>query len=227
MPTATQLGQMLRVRPVLAFQVKLLRFLGERTFERVGSNNTLTSDVRLIAATNLDLEEEVGKGNFREDLFFRLNVVTIKMPPLRDHAEDIVLLASSFLREFAEENGRPLKPLSDEALNLLRQYSWPGNVRELRTAIEHGVVMSNEEGIELHHLPAFLDQNTLSNPAENADPANVAEKGLAPPREFNLHDLEMHAIRSALRHTSGRSTATGRAGPGEELSTRPPERPDS
>ena len=187
-------------------QVKLLRALSERTVERVGSNTSIAVNVRVVAATNRNLHELVTTGQFREDLFFRLNVVTIKMPPLRDRAEDIVLLASSFLREFAEENGRPLKPLSDDALNLLRHYSWPGNVRELRTAIEHGVVMSNEEGIELHHLPAFLDQNTLSNPAENADPANVAEKGLAPPREFNLHDLEMHAIRSALRHTSGNRT---------------------
>ena len=187
-------------------QVKLLRVLSERTVERVGSNTSIAVNVRVVAATNRNLRELVTTGQFREDLFFRLNVVTIRMPPLRDRTEDIVLLASSFLREFAEENGRPLKPLSDDALNLLRHYSWPGNVRELRTAIEHGVVMSNEEGIELHHLPAFLDQNTLSIPAENADPAKVAEKGLAPPQEFNLHDLEMHAIRSALRHTSGNRT---------------------
>ena len=187
-------------------QVKLLRALSERTIERVGSNKSIPVDVRVVAATNRNLRELVTSGQFREDLFFRLNVVTIKMSPLRDRAEDIVLLASSFLREFAEENNRPLKPLSDEVQTLLLRYSWPGNVRELRTAIEHGVVMSNEERIEQHHLPAFLDQNTLSSPAKTTDPTDVTEKGLAPPGEFNLHDLEMHAIRSALRHTSGNRT---------------------
>ena len=104
-------------------QVKLLRALSERTVERVGSNTSIAVNVRVVAATNRNLRELVTSGQFREDLFFRLNVVTIKMPPLRDRAEDVVLLASSFLREFAEENGRPLKPLSDEALNLLRFFT--------------------------------------------------------------------------------------------------------
>ncbi len=189
-----------------ATQVKLLRALSERTIERVGSNKSIPIDVRVVAATNRNLRELVTSGQFREDLFFRLNVVTITMPPLRDRAEDIVLLASSFLREFAEENSRPLKPLSDEVLNLLRNYSWPGNVRELRTAIEHGVVMSNEDRIDQHHLPSFLDQNTPSSPAKTTSPGESAEKDLAPPGEFNLHDLEIHAIRSALRHTGGNRT---------------------
>jgi len=145
-------------------------------------------------------------GRFREDLFFRLNVVAVQMPPLRDRAEDIILLANSFLREFAKENGRSLKPLSDGALNLLRIYSWPGNVRELRTAIEHGVVMSNEETIEERHLPSFLD---LRAPTGTTEPGNLpsdAEKDLAPGGEFNLHDIEMATIRSALRYTDGNRT---------------------
>ena len=121
-------------------QVKLLRFLGERTFERVGSNKTLTADVRLITATNKNLEELVQAGTFREDLFFRLRVVEIHLPPLRERAGDIPLLAQAFLREFAKENDKQVKDFTADALEVLMQYRWPGNVRELRAAIEHAVV---------------------------------------------------------------------------------------
>ena len=117
-------------------QVKLLRFLGERTFERVGSNKTLTSDLRLITATNKNLTEMVRQGDFREDLYFRLKVVEIKLPPLRERRSDIPLLAGSFLREFSRENQKVVKSISPEAMALLTNYSWPGNVRELRAAIE-------------------------------------------------------------------------------------------
>lgn len=187
-------------------QVKLLRALSERTFERVGSSKTIGVDVRLLAATNRRLREMVTAGEFREDLFFRLNVVTITVPPLRNRAEDVVLLANAFLREFAEENGRPFKPLSDDALALLRSYSWPGNVRELRTTIEHGVVMSNQDRIEIHHLPAFFGQGEPSPADSGPDLDPTGEKDLAPTGEFNLHALEIHAIRSALRHTTGNRT---------------------
>src|SRR6476646_7832781 len=108
-----------------ATQVKLLRVLSERTLERVGSNQTVKVDVRVIAATNKNLRKLVDEGKFREDLYFRLNVVKIEMPPLRTRREDIVLLAGSFLKEFAKDNGRPVKPLTDEALTLLRNYPWP------------------------------------------------------------------------------------------------------
>src|SRR5262249_12021077 len=128
-------------------QVKLLRFLGERTFERVGSNKTITADVRLIAATNKDLEELVKAGKFREDLFFRLRVVEILLPPLRERSADIPLLAQSFLHEFAAENSKPVKEISPEAMDLLMAYPWPGNVRELRTAIESAVVLCRGEKI--------------------------------------------------------------------------------
>ena len=189
-----------------ATQVKLLRALSERTIERVGANKSIEVDVRVVAATNKKLRDLVASGEFREDLFFRLNVVSIRMPPLRERAEDVVLLASAFLHEFAEENDRPVKPLSDDALALLRSYRWPGNVRELRTAIEHGVVMSNEQSIERHHLPDFLDQTEASPLLQQSNEGSSAEKDLAPTDEFNLHALEMHAIRSALRHTSGNRT---------------------
>src|SRR5216684_2493527 len=124
-----------------SIQIKLLRFLGERSFERVGSNKTLSADVLLIAATNKNLEELVKSGKFREDLFFRLRVVEIWLPPLRERREDIPLLAQTFLREFATENQKPISSFSPEAMDLLLNHSWPGNVRELRTALEHAVVL--------------------------------------------------------------------------------------
>src|SRR6202167_2754521 len=134
-------------------QVKLLRFLGERTFERVGSNKTLSADVRLVAATNKNLEELVKAGKFREDLFFRLRVVEINLPPLRERAGDIPLLAQKFLREFASENNKSVNDFTADALQLLMNYSWPGNVRELRTAIEHAVVLCRGEKISARDLP--------------------------------------------------------------------------
>ena len=187
-------------------QVKLLRALSERTIERVGSNQPIKVDVRLIAATNKSLRELVADGTFREDLYFRLNVVNVAMPPLRDRREDIMLLASSFLREFAEENQRPAKPLSDSAQALLIQYPWPGNVRELRTAIEHGVVMSNDALIDTRHLPAFLHETLGIGHASHADTSQSPKINLDAPPEFNLSALEANAIRCALAHADGNRT---------------------
>ncbi|QJE99206.1 sigma-54-dependent Fis family transcriptional regulator [Luteolibacter luteus] len=188
-----------------SIQVKLLRALSERTIERVGSNTPIKVDVRVVAATNKNLGAMVARGDFREDLFFRLNVVRIQMPPLRDRVEDIVLLAGVFLKEFAEENGRPIKPLSDLALRHLRSYPWPGNVRELRTAIEHGVVMSNDPVIDLHHLPSSLlgDVPVLAAPVTAPTEGKIT---LAAPRELNLHALETSAIRAALAEAGGNRT---------------------
>jgi len=183
-------------------QVKLLRILSERTFERVGSNTPVKVDVRVIAATNKSLRALVDAGGFREDLFFRLNVVRIQMPPLRSRREDIVLLANSFLQEFAKENQRPLKPLSDAALQSLLTYGWPGNVRELRTVIEHGVVMSNDPVIDTRHLPQFLG----SDAPFPKDSGPVAKNNLESPPDFNLHALEANAIRSALAAAEGNRT---------------------
>src|SRR5215468_1357807 len=124
-------------------QVKLLRVMGEdRAFERVGGNQTLHADVRLIAATNKNLEQLVREGKLRDDLYFRLNVVRIVMPPLRDRREDIPILVRGFLRHFCKINEKPLLELTPDATDALLSYEWPGNVRELRTAIEHGVVMA-------------------------------------------------------------------------------------
>ena len=185
-----------------ATQVKLLRVLSERTLERVGSNSPIKVDVRVIAATNKNLKDLVGKGTFREDLYFRLNVVKVVMPPLRERREDIVLLANSFLQEFAKENDRPVKPLSDAAMQLLLAYSWPGNVRELRTAIEHGVVMCNDFVIEVRHLPQFVQFQA----DVMADSPPSSKMALDATGEFNLHSLETSTIRAALSLAGGNRT---------------------
>jgi DNA-binding NtrC family response regulator len=177
-------------------QVKLLRFLGERTFERVGSNKTLTADVRLIAATNKNLEELVKAGAFREDLFFRLRVVEIQLPPLRERAGDIPLLAQKFLREFAHENGKSLNAFTADALEWLMNYSWPGNVRELRTAIEHAVVLCRGEKISARDLPAPVRAGGQSG---NLAPSLVRN-------DLTVREAEKQLIIRALKETDGNRT---------------------
>src|SRR5712671_5327833 len=151
------LDEMAEIDP--STQVKLLRVMSEgRAFERVGANQTLRADVRLIAATNKNLEQLVREGKFRDDLFFRLNVVRITMPPLRERKEDIPILVRGFLRHFCKENNKPLLDLAPDAMDALLTYDWPGNVRELRTAIEHGVVMATGPKITLRDLPMAVRQ---------------------------------------------------------------------
>src|SRR5438477_9663768 len=140
-------------------QVKLLRVMSEdRAFERVGGNQTLHADVRIIAATNKNLEQLVREGKFRDDLYFRLNVVRITMPPLRGRKEDIPILVQGFLRHFCKANDKPFTDLTPDAMDALLTYEWPGNVRELRTAIEHGVVMATGPKITLRDLPLAVRQ---------------------------------------------------------------------
>jgi DNA-binding NtrC family response regulator len=177
-------------------QVKLLRFLGERTFERVGSNKTLTADIRLIAATNKNLEELVKTGKFREDLFFRLRVVEIQLPPLRERTGDIPLLAQKFLREFAAENGKPVNDFTADALEWLMNYSWPGNVRELRTAIEHAVVLCRGEKISARDLPAPV---RAAGPSANAGPALAGN-------DLTVKEAEKQLIIRALKEMDGNRT---------------------
>jgi two-component system, NtrC family, response regulator AtoC len=175
-------------------QVKLLRFLGERTFERVGSNKTISSDVRLVAATNKNLEELVKAGKFREDLFFRLRVVEIELPPLRDRSGDMPLLAQSFLREFAKENAKPVNDFTADSLEALMNYSWPGNVRELRTAIEHAVVLSRGERITLRDLPPSVRHG------------GAVEPKILAGKDLTVKDAEKQLIIRALRETGGNRT---------------------
>lgn len=134
-------------------QVKLLRVLETRTFERVGGTEPIHSDARLIAATNRDLYKMVQEGTFREDLFYRLDVVNIKMPPLREREEDIPILVKKFLDHFAAENNRETMTISQEAMEILTQYPWPGNIRELRNCIERMVVLSRENHLDINDVP--------------------------------------------------------------------------
>lgn len=134
-------------------QVKILRVIQERCFERVGGEETVHVDVRIVAATNRNLEEEVRKGNFREDLYYRLNVVHIEVPPLRERKEDIPLLVSSFLETFNKEDGRDVEGFTPAAMKALMAYSWPGNIRELRNTVESSVVMSRTKRIDVDGLP--------------------------------------------------------------------------
>jgi len=189
----------------LTTQVKILRVLGERTFERVGGGETLSADVRLIAATNKDLSKLVAEGKFRDDLFFRLHVVPITMPPLRDRKVDIPLLVDAFLGETALENGKPHRELTPEAMQQILEYDWPGNVRELRAAVEHGVVMASSSQITLRDLPATLraPQSQLAA----LSPPSVHSSGL------NLRDTETSLILRALEDCRGnRSEAAKKLG---------------
>jgi DNA-binding NtrC family response regulator len=189
-------------------QVKLLRVISEeRAFERVGGNQTLRADVRLIAATNKNLEKLVADGKFRDDLYFRLNVVHITMPPLRERKEDISMLVQGFLRYFCKANEKPLLDLTADAINALLTYNWPGNVRELRTAIEHGVVMAHGPKITLRDLPVNVRQATGGSLPGGITPAKAfGEK----PNALDLHETEKRLIMQALATTNGNVTAAAK-----------------
>jgi DNA-binding NtrC family response regulator len=180
-------------------QIKLLRFLGERTFERVGSNKTLTADVRLITATNKNLQELVKAGLFREDLFYRLRVVEILLPPLRERSGDIPLLAQGFLKEFAREMGKDVKDFTAEALETLINYSWPGNVRELRSALEHAVVLCRSDRITVRDLPA-------STRAGGAAPAAMDSRRLLAQNDLTVKEAEKQLMVRALKEANGNRT---------------------
>jgi DNA-binding NtrC family response regulator len=180
-------------------QVKLLRVLGEdRSFERVGGNTPIKTDVRLVAATNRDLERMVESGDFRDDLYFRLSVVRIHMPPLRERREDIALIAAHFLKAAAEENGKPFRELTADALAALEAYPWPGNVRELRAAVERAVVMGSGAKLTLRDLPPAL--------RAGASGETMAGGGLRLPAlrkggNLNVQDTEHRLILRALEET--------------------------
>jgi DNA-binding NtrC family response regulator len=189
-------------------QVKLLRVISEeRAFERVGGNQTLRADVRLIAATNKNLEQLVREGKFRDDLFFRLNVVRITMPPLRERKEDIPILVRGFLRHFCKVNEKPLLDLTPDAMDALLTYDWPGNVRELRTAIEHGVVMATGPKITLRDLPMAVRQAASAVSARGISAAQAFGEKASP---LDLHETEKKLIMRALATTNGNVTAAAK-----------------
>jgi two-component system, NtrC family, response regulator HydG len=187
----------------LATQIKLLRVLQERCFERVGGNETIKVDVRVVAATNKNLAEEVREHRFREDLYYRLNVVHIDMPPLRQRGNDVVLLAEHFLRRFARENNRRIDGFADAARAKLVAHRWPGNVRELENAIERAVVFTTGELVEADALPF------------DAAPATI-EGGPRIPGA-TMAELEKHAILATLEAVGG---STGRAAEMLDISAR-------
>jgi Nif-specific regulatory protein len=144
-------------------QVKLLRVLQEREFERVGSNRTVKTNARIITATNRDLEKAVDKGTFRQDLYYRINVFPIFLPPLRDRKDDILLLADFFVEQYSKKMNKDVRRISTPAINMMVAYHWPGNVRELENCIERAVLLSTDGVIHGHHLPPTLQTSDASD----------------------------------------------------------------
>ncbi|MGE0785729.1 MAG: sigma-54 interaction domain-containing protein [Sandaracinaceae bacterium] len=177
-------------------QVKLLRFLQEREVERVGGNTTLNLDVRVIAATNRDLRALVEAGELREDLYYRLRVIQLDIPPLRARPSDIPLLAQAFLRRYAEENEAQIAGFTDAAQRAMLAYTWPGNVRELQHAIEQAVVFAENDRIDVGDLP-------IQPPHEDLDPLHYMIPGVT------LAELERYAILKTLESVGGSPTKAG------------------
>jgi Nif-specific regulatory protein len=175
----------------LDVQYKLLRVLQEREFERVGGPRTIKTDVRIIAATNKNLEQAVEEGSFRGDLYYRLNVFPIYMPPLRERRTDILLLANFFLEKYVRENGKDIRRLSTPAIDMLNQYHWPGNVRELENCIERAILLCEGNVIHSYHLPPTLQTGEESDTV----PSQSLEEGVA--------KLEREMLIDALKNARG------------------------
>jgi DNA-binding NtrC family response regulator len=181
-----------------ALQVKVLRVIQEQEFEPVGSVKTRKIDVRIIAATNQNLDQRVAERRFREDLYYRLSVIPINIPPLRDRTEDIALLANYFLRNFSRQKGRAIKPLSQEILDILSSYEWPGNVRELENLIERLVILTDNSEITPDDLPEKFARTPIKI---MTGPIDVPEQGI----DFNqmVDDFENRLIQAAMRKARG------------------------
>jgi transcriptional regulator with PAS, ATPase and Fis domain len=179
-------------------QVKLLRVLQDRSFERIGGVKSIKVDIRVIAATNQDLEGLVRQGGFREDLYYRLNVIPIRVPPLRDRVGDIPLLVTHFLQEFSKKKKKPPKRLSPKAMELLNRYHWPGNVRELENLVERLVILTEGEVVEVADLPQrFREAESLGPEVESID---FTEAGLNLPQA--LQEFERRLILKALEKSN-------------------------
>jgi len=185
----------------LAMQVKLLRVLQEREITRVGGEEVINVDVRLIAATNKDLFQEIEAGRFREDLFYRLNVVTLNMPPLRERREDVPLLSKHFLEMFAEKNRKTIRGFTPQAMDQLVRYDWPGNVRELMNAVERGVVLASSEYLDEKDLPLVLKVEAIEGGA-------TLEQAI--PGDLPLEEVEKASILKTLELTGGNKSEAAR-----------------
>ena len=179
-----------------AMQVKLLRVLEERRFERVGGNKTIEVDVRLVAATNRDLKKMVAEGKFRDDLFYRLSVVTVNLPPLRERRDDVPLLVTAFNRQYSEENNTPVRDITQEAVNVLMAYDWPGNVRELRNAVEQMVVLARGDRLTVRDIPSTI--------RSGADLTKISV--VRPGVTMTVEEAERQLIIQSLKDTKGNRT---------------------
>jgi Nif-specific regulatory protein len=182
----------------VATQIKLLRVLQEREFERLGSTETIRANIRLVAATNKDLEKAIATGEFREDLYYRLNVFAIYVPPLRERKADITLLADHFVEKFAHEHGKKVKRISTPAIDMLASYHWPGNVRELANAVERAVVVCEGQVLHAHHLPPTLQTAEASGTVQTAS------------LNESIEAFEKDALRDALKSARGNRAKAAR-----------------
>jgi len=180
-------------------QTKLLRVLQEQEFERIGGNNTIKVDVRILAATNKNLLEEIKRGRFREDLYYRLNVVEIHIPPLRERMEDVPEIVEAFVAEFALKYNKPDLKVSRQALQTLLNYAWPGNVRELRNVIERAVVLSKSSAIESEDFPEKIRQ-----------PSATGSENLEEDRIYTLAEMERMYVRKVLEYAGGNKLKAAR-----------------
>jgi two-component system response regulator AtoC len=179
---------------VPALQAKLLRFLEEKSFKRVGGAADIRVDVRVVAATNRDLEDAVQQGKFREDLYYRLNVMLVQLPPLREHASDVPLLASFYIDQFNREFRKQVRGASADALELLRGYRWPGNIRELRNAVERAMLLADGEWLEPGHFPMAVSRRSV------AGTYDLPDEGV------NLEQVERELVTQALKRTGWNHT---------------------
>jgi Nif-specific regulatory protein len=182
----------------LATQVKLLRVLQEREFERLGSTESIRANIRLVAATNKDLEKAIASGEFRDDLYYRLNVFAIFVPPLRERKPDILLLADHFVEKFSKEHGKKVKRIATPAIDMLASYHWPGNVRELGNVIERAVVVCDGQVIHAHHLPPTLQTAEASGTGQTTSLAAAIEA------------FEKDALQDALKSARGNRAKAAR-----------------
>jgi DNA-binding NtrC family response regulator len=185
----------------MALQSKILRAIQEREVERVGGGSPVSIDVRIVAATNRDLAQAVREGKFREDLYYRLAVVTVMLPPLRQRGDDLDLLSLHFFAHYAREHARPIRAVAEEVFNVMHRHPWPGNVRQLRNAAERAVVMADGEILLPQHLPT-----DILNPPDAAADGDGAGQDAAEPPMVTLEEMEKRMIRRALRETANNVT---------------------
>jgi transcriptional regulator with PAS, ATPase and Fis domain len=188
----------------LSTQAKLLKVIENKTFKRIGGTRDIMVDLRIIASTNKNLLEEVKKENFREDLYYRLKVIPIMLPPLRNRPDDALLLAEFFIGEFNRDFKKHVKGLSKETEVAFFQYAWPGNVRELKNVIERAMILENEEYILPEHLPAEMITMDSGSPATGSSTVTV------PPEGLDIEEVEKELIRQALEQTKWNQTRAAR-----------------